>query len=608
MEKEEDNDPNWCALNFRERRSPPVLVLALAPVPELKNNCLFGNIRKDSEKTFFTFFLKSNGREESCNRWKKHDVFQARADQLHNDEAEARQHESRVQAARRARADQYAIEMLRPISGVPSRKRSYENVGEISPSPPSAPSPLKRPRRQIDDTPFMNRLEMIKSRLVDKKPTRFKYKSWKEYRNESLEALQPYYPNTNLRLVVSWIEMNSKPVGSKPLSALRILTSLKVKFPNTEIATQEEMASLMKALGFKWGHLHSSYYVRISRRFDVICHRHECIPILHEFMTNRKYFYVNTDWSFEYENEISKYAWISLAQEESDLVESKPGKGKRFSFCEFISLSGILRHADGKSAGTILTWNQTLTSEDILKTMRRGLEAIANHPEVKDKGRVPVLHLDGARNQTTKDSDYIDPNVMNLSDGGANRVSMKGIGMKGLQRVLAENKQWVDGMRLKEARDRMWASRLVRDQLSQIEKLGQEFGVIIIYNPKAHPWLAFIEQLWRWIKDKLQNLLHMAEITKKYEELIAEFMDGKEWALAKCQKWFNLSLKYVEYYSRGGEDIVKDRDMRVLDLSTMGRLTRKPKFTTTEEARKETHNANFILFRGKQFQPVGAYW
>ncbi len=234
-----------------------------------------------------------------------------------------------------------------------------------------------------------------------------------------------------------------------------------------------------------------------------------------------------------------------------------------------------------------------------MKTLRRGFEAISNHPEVKSGKRIPVLHLDGARNQTTKDPDYINPNEMNLSDGGANRASMDGIGKKGLQAVLSENGQWEDGMRLAEARTRMWASKKVRAQLCQVEKLGLEFGIIVIFNPKAHPWLAFVEQLWRWSKDKLQNLLQMSEISRKYSGLMEDFMDGTDWAVAKCQKWFNLSLKYVEYYSRGGVNIVKDRDMRAMDLSKMNRLTPRPKFRS---------RANFILLRGKHYEHVDSYW
>ncbi len=257
-----------------------------------------------------------DSRHESNNRWKKKHVFDERVSQLHKPEVEKHQHDSRVKNAKISQGDQYAIDKLRPSSGVPSQKRSYDYHESTSGSPPERPSKKGRPITDLaDNTPDISRLDALKSRLAARKPTRYSTESWKEFRNESLSFLQPYYAHTPLDRAVMWIEDNSKPTAAKPLSALRILNSLRERFPETEIASPQEMCDLMKALGFKWGHLHSSYYIRISRRADVISHRHDCIPILLEFMTNDKYLYVNYDWSFENENDISKFAWISLAQE-----------------------------------------------------------------------------------------------------------------------------------------------------------------------------------------------------------------------------------------------------------------------------------------------------
>ncbi len=523
---------------------------------------------------------------------------------MHSHDSELLQHAHLRRNSRQKRGDQYALEKLRSSTGVPSRKKSYDEreLGVEG----SHSSPLKRPR--VGDIP-LDRFSAVRERVNQKKkPKRFDLEQWLNFRNESLKTLSPFYPNTNLQVLITWIETHSKPPGSRPLSAQKILDVAREMFPYTEIATHDEMSQLMKALAFKWGHLHSSYYIRLSRRPDVIAHRFEVIPTLHAFMTHPAYFYVNTDWSFEYENDISKSAWISLAQEGSDLVDSKPGKGKRLSFCEFLTRNGVLRHSDGKSAGTILKSNQILAANDILQVLRRGFEAIANHPEVRSGQKIGVLHLDGARNQTTKDSDYINPNEMNLSDAGANRVSMKNIGIRGLKSVLVENNQWSEDMKLADARAKLWGSRMVRDQLSQVEKLGKQFGVIVVYNPKAHPWLSFIEKLWRFVKMELQNVLNLREMRSRYEDLIGRFLEGSEFARTKCTKWHQLSLKYLEYYSRGGTEIVKEPDMKKLDLSKLPRPPPKSQFRTFEEAFRATHNANFILFRGKNYSPVASYW
>lgn len=520
---------------------------------------------------------------------------------MHRPEAEDLQHDHLTRNSRQKRGDQYALERLRSSSGVPSLKKTYDER-ELG-SQDSLPSK----RRRVDVPVVLDRFEAINQRLEGKHPNRFDVPEWEKYRGDSIAALSPYYPNTNLSAVITWIEGHAKPPGSRPLSAQRIFDAVRERYPQTEIANHSEMALLMKALAFKWGHLHSSYYIRLSRRADVVLHRYEVIPILHTFLTSPRYLYVNTDWSFEYENDISKSAWISLAVEGSDLVDSKPGKGKRLAFCEFMTSTGVLRHPDGNSAGTILHSNQTLAADDILRVLRRGLEAISNHPDVTSGRRIPVLHLDGARNQTTKDRDYINPNEMNLSDGGKNRVAMDKIGLKGLQRVLAENNQWSDSMKLEDARAKMWASKMVRDQISQVEKLGREFNVIVVHNPKAHPWLAGIEKLWRWMKGQLQNLMRLREMKARYLELIPRFFEGADLA-TKCGKWQQLSVKYIEYYSRGGTAIVKESDMKAFDLSKMARPRPKEQFRTSEEAFWAVHRVNFILFRGKHYIPVMDYW
>lgn len=76
---------------------------------------------------------------------------------------------------------------------------------------------------------------------------------------------------------------------------------------------------------------------------------------------------------------------------------------------------------------------------------------------------------------------------MNLSDGGKNRVPMREIGLKGCQSVLQDLGLWKDGMKLKDARDLLWKWDHVTAQMSRLEKLCHDNGVILIYQSKAHP-------------------------------------------------------------------------------------------------------------------------
>ena len=99
--------------------------------------------------------------------------------------------------------------------------------------------------------------------------------------------------------------------------------------------------------------------------------------------THPRSFFVNFDFSFVYQNEFSPSAWVSLAMQNGDFVDAKPGKGPRMSICEFITRYGILKHPDGRSAGQTFMENEIITAEIVKDCIKRGCEAIVAHPLVK---------------------------------------------------------------------------------------------------------------------------------------------------------------------------------------------------------------------------------
>jgi hypothetical protein len=132
------------------------------------------------------------------------------------------------------------------------------------------------------------------------------------------------------------------------MSSLELFHLVKSTFNRTEISSSFELRKLMKVLAFKYANIHIAYYIRVSQRPDVAYHRLRYIPLLRLAMTDPRFLYVNVDWSFFYENEFAKHAWITLTEKDSDLQEdAKPGKGKRLASCEFITKRGVLQHPDG---------------------------------------------------------------------------------------------------------------------------------------------------------------------------------------------------------------------------------------------------------------------
>lgn len=404
------------------------------------------------------------------------------------------------------------------------------------------------------------------------------------------------------------MDSHAIPIRGHILSARAMLSSCLKISPNSEVSSLTEFRTLLRVLCFKFGHLHSNYYLIISKRHDVISHRALLIPFLRLAMTDDRFFYVNTDWSFIYENAHRDSGWISLVKADSDLIDCKPGKGRRLNVCEFITRHGVLTHPDGTSAGTVCGPNQILDANSIVKCVQRGVEAILAHPEVVAGKKIPVLHIDGARTNMTLPADAINPKKMNLSDGGKNRQAMHVIGMKGLRTVLQENGRWRDGMDKSEAMDEVFQWRVVRDQLNRVEELCFSHGVIVIFNSKSHPWLAMIEKLWRYVKNKVEDLMDLALIRNEYNATISAMQYGTPLAEAKCTKWWNRVCVYSEYYARGGTDIIRDSLVDSLDLSKFPHPAPKYRFLNIDTLRSDAHKMNWIVRQGKHYKSAQNEW
>lgn len=197
---------------------------------------------------------------------------------------------------------------------------------------------------------------------------------------------------------------------------------------------------------------------------------------------------------------------------------------------------------------------------------------------------------------------------MNLSDGGANREPMMEIGMKGLRSVLEENGRWTSHLTRAMAEEILWNWKLVHDQLTEIEKICNERNIICLYNSKAHPWLAPIEKWWRFSKCQLEDSTSYEEMRNTYKILVRKAMKNDVEMINKCNKWFDLSLKFAEYYARGGSEIIREHEMRSLDLSSMPSPTSRYRFKNIIQLLKDSHDANWILIRGKHYRTVEDYW
>jgi len=240
--------------------------------------------------------------------------------------------------------------------------------------------------------------------------------------------------------------------------------------------------------------------------------------------------------------------------------------------------------------------------------MQRGIPAIKRYVQEHSFDYAVVL-MDGARVNKKLPEDAINPSEMNLSDGGKNRLNMRLVGFRGMESVLTSLGRWPDGgLRVADARALLWEWDKVREQLTQVEQLYLEHGILLIYNPKAHPWFKPIEKFWRWAKYRLENIFNLNEIKVRYKELLESMMSPDLENQRRLDKWFDLARKYIEFDVRGGNGFVREAAMKALDLDTVGPrpIIHPPANLTTEQRR--VHDSNWVLIRGKHWPANSQPW
>ena len=85
----------------------------------------------------------------------------------------------------------------------------------------------------------------------------------------------------------------------------------------------------------------------------------------------------------------------------------------------------------------------------------------------------------------------------------------------------------------------------------------------MIYSPKSPPRFSICEPFFRFDKRHSENLFDVALIRNKIVEIDNSFLISKITPenRAHLEKWVNKSLKYAEYFSKGGNENIRENDM-----------------------------------------------
>jgi len=188
---------------------------------------------------------------------------------------------------------------------------------------------------------------------------------------------------------------------------------------------------------------------------------------------------------------------------------------------------------------------------------------------------------------------------MNMTDGGKNRLPMRVIGLKGCRQVLQDLGHWREKMTLQEARNVLWQWEEVSKQMTRIEKLCYDHGVVLLYESKAHPVFNPTENWWRKSKHLTQNIFNFGELRDRYVELQGEHLSPSQAHYDQFAKWFLRAQTAGSYYARGGRKYLRDTDIKDLDFSELPRSWTHSPIRSFAQVSEVAHGINRILLRGK---------
>ena len=163
---------------------------------------------------------------------------------------------------------------------------------------------------------------------------------------------------------------------------------------------------------------------------------------------------------------------------------------------------GPVRRADGMAGYVVLDKSTDWNAETFLRGVAPIIFAQIR-AEAVEKGVIPVFMIDGERVHLTYPPGTFQPHKHNLkgpsrSDGHALFGLPPGEGYFGNASVAAA--LGVKYANAEELKAKLWDIDFVREQLTELECLAAEYGIIVLVTPPGCPAVNFVERYHRHMK------------------------------------------------------------------------------------------------------------
>ncbi|KIM58662.1 hypothetical protein SCLCIDRAFT_16731 [Scleroderma citrinum Foug A] len=312
----------------------------------------------------------------------------------------------------------------------------------------------------------------------------------------------------------------------------------------------------MKYMGWRWKKEVKGQYVDGHECSDVVAYRQQVfLPAWTRLQSRMR------KWEVDQENDNSVLRWVH--QNESAVPQPK-GEGASLMVADFVSADyGWLRSPDGKEHARVLfkagkTQDGYFTNDDIVAQTGRAMDVLSKHYTNKDR----VFIFDNTKTHLKRANDALSarkmPKFPSESWGGHERAGW----FKGMAQILVE-RGYTDASRLPaECKDfkcppdrtdcccrrLMYSQSDFANVESIIETTCRSRGFEVIFLPKFHCELSFIEQCWGFSK-RVYRMKPRPSLEEMLERRVVESLEAVP--LDTMRRFATRSSRFMDTYLKG---------------------------------------------------------
>ena len=391
-----------------------------------------------------------------------------------------------------------------------------------------------------------------------------------------------------------------KPLERSPTNVMNKLNSEWLKeIPQSPTEISESTARRwMYFLGFRQKVKGKNYFVDGHEREDVVQHRGEFLGSMEDLCQRchvfsgdsmdlvtqpilmngqKRVVIIVQDESIFYTNDSILLAWLVV--NETYIKPKSTGQSQHVSAftCDCHGFMKALINGQWKTSYKIITPGKNSdgywTNDDLVKQIEDIDELVKYlHPDCD------IVYLfDNSQNHHARRPDALWADNLNLSDGGKNTKSLRDTTwngaiqhmqtqdgkQKGIKTILMERNLWVEGLKLdcKLCKEKspppdnvQCCARRILSQCDDfkvdkcwLEETVESLGHRLLFFPKFHCELNFIEMIWGYVKAKLRRMctFSFSDLKKRLPELLDRI------PLPFVKRASRHCLRYMDGYRKG---------------------------------------------------------